>query len=42
MGFYIINNTQLTSPIDLVLVNCLAGLRNKMSSTIKATVESIA
>jgi hypothetical protein len=41
MGFYIINDTQLSTPVAVVLVNFLAGIRKKRSPTIKATVESV-
>lgn len=40
-SFRIINNTQLISPVGVVLVNVLAGIRKNRSPTSKATVESV-
>lgn len=40
-SFRIINNTQPISPVGVVLVNFLAGIRKNRSPTSKATVESV-
>lgn len=41
-SFRIINNTQPISPVGVVLVNLLAGIRKNRSPISKATVESVA
>lgn len=41
-SFRIINNTQPISPVGVVLVNLLAGIRKNRIPISKATVESVA